>query len=301
MTVSHMSRRAMLRSATALGALAATSDQLLAQGARRTTPLPLRREFVIRNATVLTMDPNIADLARGDVHVRDGAIVAVGPRLNTPSASDRRQRHDLHAGHRRHALAPVDDAVPSVRARRRRCGRLLPGEQSPGPAHGARGQLPQRQARRRRSPERGRDHGAQLGAQRAQPRACRRRALRHARHGHPRTLRLWPGAGHAGRPGDGSRRARAHQARLDAERRHAHARHLLAQRRRHEHRRRCARHAHHRDGEEGLERRARARRCRSRCTPRAQARSCSSRRRVCSAPTCSSCIRCSRRPRSARS
>jgi cytosine/adenosine deaminase-related metal-dependent hydrolase len=43
----------------------------------------MRREFVIRNATVLTMDPNIADLARGDVHVRDGAIVAVGPRLNT--------------------------------------------------------------------------------------------------------------------------------------------------------------------------------------------------------------------------
>jgi 5-methylthioadenosine/S-adenosylhomocysteine deaminase len=82
MTVSHMSRRAMLKGATALGALAAESGAVLAQGPRRTAPLPLRREFVIRNATVLTMDPNIADLARGDVHVRDGAIVAIGPRLN---------------------------------------------------------------------------------------------------------------------------------------------------------------------------------------------------------------------------
>jgi 5-methylthioadenosine/S-adenosylhomocysteine deaminase len=82
MTTSHMSRRAMLGGATAVGALAATSRELLAQASRRTPPLPMRREFVIRNATVLTMDPNIADLTRGDVHVRDGAIVAVGPRLN---------------------------------------------------------------------------------------------------------------------------------------------------------------------------------------------------------------------------
>src|SRR3954452_4922958 len=82
MTTSHMSRRAMLGGATAVGALAAASSELLAQAPRRTPPLPMRREFVIRNATVLTMDPNIADLPRGDVHVRDGAIVAVGPRLN---------------------------------------------------------------------------------------------------------------------------------------------------------------------------------------------------------------------------
>ncbi len=87
MTVSHMDRRAMLKGATALGALAATSGEVLAQGARRTPPLPMRREFVIRGATVLTMDPNIGDLARGDVHVRDGAIVAVGA-----AASMRRAR-----------------------------------------------------------------------------------------------------------------------------------------------------------------------------------------------------------------
>ena len=32
---------------------------------------------MIRGATVLTLDPKIGDLARGDVHVRDGVIVAV--------------------------------------------------------------------------------------------------------------------------------------------------------------------------------------------------------------------------------
>ncbi len=38
---------------------------------------------MIRGATVLTMDPKLADLASGDVHVRDGAIVAVAPKIDT--------------------------------------------------------------------------------------------------------------------------------------------------------------------------------------------------------------------------
>ena len=87
MTHSRMSRRTMLKGATALGALVAASGELLAQQAVSRSaagpgaPLPPRREFVIRGATVLTMDPDIADLDTGDVHVRDGAIVAVGPRI----------------------------------------------------------------------------------------------------------------------------------------------------------------------------------------------------------------------------
>jgi cytosine/adenosine deaminase-related metal-dependent hydrolase len=36
---------------------------------------------VIRNAYVMTMDPDLGDLARGDVHVKGGAIVAVGKNL----------------------------------------------------------------------------------------------------------------------------------------------------------------------------------------------------------------------------
>jgi cytosine/adenosine deaminase-related metal-dependent hydrolase len=44
--------------------------------------LPQRGEFVVRGATVLTMDPAIGDLATGDVHVRDGVIVAVAPSIS---------------------------------------------------------------------------------------------------------------------------------------------------------------------------------------------------------------------------
>jgi cytosine/adenosine deaminase-related metal-dependent hydrolase len=43
--------------------------------------LPGRGEFVIRGATVLTQDAKTGDLARGDVHVRDGAIVAVAKEI----------------------------------------------------------------------------------------------------------------------------------------------------------------------------------------------------------------------------
>jgi 5-methylthioadenosine/S-adenosylhomocysteine deaminase len=44
-------------------------------------PLPGRGEFVIRGATVLTMDPKMGDLTRGDVHVHDGNIVAVAEKI----------------------------------------------------------------------------------------------------------------------------------------------------------------------------------------------------------------------------
>jgi cytosine/adenosine deaminase-related metal-dependent hydrolase len=92
MTLSHMSRRTMLKGASALAALVAASGELLAQAAPAHTAagpsalLPPRGEFVIRGANVLTMDPGIADLATGDVHVRDGAIVAVAARIDAPNA-----------------------------------------------------------------------------------------------------------------------------------------------------------------------------------------------------------------------
>jgi len=47
---------------------------------------PNRGEFVIRNAHVLTMDAGLGDLDRGDIHVRNGTIVAVGPNLSAPNA-----------------------------------------------------------------------------------------------------------------------------------------------------------------------------------------------------------------------
>ncbi len=67
------------------------SQGLRAQQAARTTgapgaSLPARGELLIRGATVLTMDPALPDLAVGDVHVRDGTIVAVAQKIETPSA-----------------------------------------------------------------------------------------------------------------------------------------------------------------------------------------------------------------------
>jgi cytosine/adenosine deaminase-related metal-dependent hydrolase len=78
----------MLTGTTALATLVAASREALAQqtvsrsAAAPGAPLPPRHEFVIRGANVLSMDPNIGDFAAGDVHVRDGAIVAVVPRID---------------------------------------------------------------------------------------------------------------------------------------------------------------------------------------------------------------------------
>ena len=92
MMLTRMSRRTMLKGATALGALVAASGELLGQqpvsrsAAAPGAPLPPRRELVIRGASVLTMDPNLGDFETGDVHVRDGAIVAIGPRIELTNA-----------------------------------------------------------------------------------------------------------------------------------------------------------------------------------------------------------------------
>jgi cytosine/adenosine deaminase-related metal-dependent hydrolase len=90
MARSDMSRRTLLKGATALGGLVVASPYVLAQPARTAkgpiATLPPRGEFVIRGARVLTMDPKIADLASGDVHVRDGAIVAVAAKVDAPKA-----------------------------------------------------------------------------------------------------------------------------------------------------------------------------------------------------------------------
>ena len=48
--------------------------------------LPRRGEFVVSGGHVLTIDTNLGDLPNGDVHVRDGVIVAVGNNLSPPGA-----------------------------------------------------------------------------------------------------------------------------------------------------------------------------------------------------------------------
>ena len=50
-------------------------------------PLPPREHLVVRGAHVLTMDPALGEFERGDVHVRNGEIVAVGPAIVAPGAT----------------------------------------------------------------------------------------------------------------------------------------------------------------------------------------------------------------------
>lgn len=48
--------------------------------------LPDRGEYVLRGGQVLTMDSGVADLPSGDVHIRDGAIIAVATNVDAPGA-----------------------------------------------------------------------------------------------------------------------------------------------------------------------------------------------------------------------
>ena len=85
-----LSRRRLLQGASALATATVAPGRLLAQPVRSAAapgaPLPARSELLIRGATVLTMDPAVADLAGGDVHVRDGSIVAVAQKIEAPTA-----------------------------------------------------------------------------------------------------------------------------------------------------------------------------------------------------------------------
>jgi len=85
-----ITRRTLLGTmAAAMAGLAAADRPLFAQSASGAAPaggLPARGEFVIRNATILTMDAKLGEIRGGDIHVRDGAIVAVGRNLPAPGA-----------------------------------------------------------------------------------------------------------------------------------------------------------------------------------------------------------------------
>ena len=82
-------RRTILKAGAALAVTGLTGGCASSPAGRGTFTrgLPARDEFVVRDATVLTMDPAIGDLARADVHVREGSIVAVGPRIAASGAS----------------------------------------------------------------------------------------------------------------------------------------------------------------------------------------------------------------------
>ena len=50
--------------------------------------LPDREHFVIRHAHILSVDSDIGDLENGDIHVRDGSIIAVGRALEADGARE---------------------------------------------------------------------------------------------------------------------------------------------------------------------------------------------------------------------
>src|SRR3954464_13121009 len=85
MVASHISRRRILRDGIALGRLGlAGFPTASAFAAPAATPkLPARGNMVIRNAYVMTMEPEAPDIKDGDVHV----IVAVGQKLTAPGAT----------------------------------------------------------------------------------------------------------------------------------------------------------------------------------------------------------------------
>jgi 5-methylthioadenosine/S-adenosylhomocysteine deaminase len=80
---SSLTRRAILRGSAAAGALALSRSAETAPASR----VPARGHFIIHGAYVMTMEPNTGDIANGDVHVKDGAIVAVSPRISAPGAT----------------------------------------------------------------------------------------------------------------------------------------------------------------------------------------------------------------------
>jgi cytosine/adenosine deaminase-related metal-dependent hydrolase len=88
-----VSRRSVLRGTVGLGAVAMAGQTFAAPSPAAKTKaapaprLPARGNFVIRNAYVMTMERDVGDVANGDVHVRDGAIVAVGPKLSVRGAA----------------------------------------------------------------------------------------------------------------------------------------------------------------------------------------------------------------------
>ena len=82
----NISRRGLLASGAA-GAIVAATDGAGALAADAvTTPLK-KQELLLKGATVVSMDPQVGIQTSCDIHVRNGAIVAIGPHLQAPAAT----------------------------------------------------------------------------------------------------------------------------------------------------------------------------------------------------------------------
>ncbi len=86
MARSELSRRDFVGTAMALGALHTAGCASLSSGSgmASTGALPSRGNYLIRNAYVLTMDDRLGDIENGDIHIRDGEILALGKDIQVP-------------------------------------------------------------------------------------------------------------------------------------------------------------------------------------------------------------------------
>ena len=92
---STIDRRGFLGGLAGLGVAGLAGSTALAQGTQpspgqRSTGaarrLPARGEFVVRRGHLVTMDESLGDIPDGDVHVRNGQIIAVGRNVRAPGA-----------------------------------------------------------------------------------------------------------------------------------------------------------------------------------------------------------------------
>ena len=85
---SRLSRRALLRAGGARRPRGGRARRRAAprRAATGRRGCRARGNFVIRNAYVMTMEPDTGDIAGGDVHVKDGVIAAIGQYLEAPGA-----------------------------------------------------------------------------------------------------------------------------------------------------------------------------------------------------------------------
>ena len=83
----NMNRRRFAGSLALFAAskLIPSSGVFLAQ--EKKSALPARRELVVKNAYVMTMDAGLGDLSGGDVHIKNGEIIAVGKGIKAPGAA----------------------------------------------------------------------------------------------------------------------------------------------------------------------------------------------------------------------
>jgi len=84
-----MSRRDFLvGSGAAVGAAAGLFGSGFSASAQIPATAPTGGEFILRGGYVITMDRTLGDVPVGDVHIRNGAIVAVGPSINAAGVQE---------------------------------------------------------------------------------------------------------------------------------------------------------------------------------------------------------------------